>query len=134
MSAPKPETGPVRLRAVRILRAPPAAPAHPTVAGLRWRGFATAYGLTLANPPTILFFAGLFASLAPLLGLSQAGVFTFGVFAGSLLWWLALTGVLAVTASKLSPAVLRWINRASGLALIGLALYALSGVTLSAPS
>ncbi len=120
--------------ALRILRAPPAAPARGTTAPSRWRGFVTAYGLTLANPPTILFFAGLFASLAPLSRLSQAAVFAGGVFAGSLLWWVTLTGVLTVTAAKLSPAVLRWISRAAALALIGFALYALSGVTLSAPS
>ena len=120
--------------AVRILRAAPAAPAHRTVARSRWRGFTTAYGLTLANPPTILFFAGLFASLAPLSRLSQAAVFAGGVFAGSMLWWMVLTGVIAVTASKLSPSVLHWINRASALALTGFALYALSTLSQRAPS
>jgi len=32
-------------------------------------------------------------------------------FTGSLLWWLALTGIVASTAAKLAPNVLAWINR-----------------------
>ena len=115
--------------AVRILRARPEPAVRKKFAGPLWRGFASAYLLTLANPPTILFFAGLFASLAPLSRLSQATLFAGGVFTGSLLWWVVLTGVLAVTASKLSPSALRWINRASALALIGFALYALSSIS-----
>jgi len=43
----------------------------------------------------------------PLARLSQAVAFTLGVFAGSMLWWAVLTGVIAVTASKLSQPVLR---------------------------
>jgi len=49
-----------------------------------------------------------------------------------LLWWLALTGLVAGSAAKLAPNVLAWINRLSGLALIGFALYALSAVNLRA--
>ncbi len=119
--------------AVRILRArPPSAANEKTEASL-WRGFGAAYALTLANPPTILFFAGIFASLAPLSTFARATQFALGVFAGSMLWWLALTGLLAVTRAKLSPKVLTWINRLAGLALIGFAFYALSGITLNAP-
>jgi threonine/homoserine/homoserine lactone efflux protein len=48
------------------------------------------------------------------------------------LWWLALTGIVAGTAAKLAPNVLAWINRLSGLVLIGFAFYALSAVNLRA--
>ena len=77
--------------------------------------FASAYLLTLANPPTILFFAGLFASIAAWSTFEQAAVFALGIFTGSLLWWLALTGLVAGCAAKLAPNVLAWINRLSGL-------------------
>ena len=46
--------------------------------------------------------------------------------------WLTLTGIVAGTAAKLAPNVLAWINRLSGLVLIGFAVYALSGVNLRA--
>jgi threonine/homoserine/homoserine lactone efflux protein len=118
--------------AVRILRARPDPAVHKKFDGPLWRGFASAYLLTLANPPTILFFAGLFASIAALSTVEQAAVFALGIFTGSLLWWLALTGIVAGTAAKLAPNVLAWINRLSGLALIGFAFYALSAVNLRA--
>jgi threonine/homoserine/homoserine lactone efflux protein len=43
---------------------------------------------------------------------------------------LALTGIVAGTAAKLAPNVLAWINRLSGMVLIGFAIYALSAVNL----
>jgi len=45
---------------------------------------------------------------------------------------LTLTGIVAGTAAKLAPNVLAWINRLSGLALIGFAFYALSAINLRA--
>jgi len=62
----------------------------------------------------------------------QAVVFALGIFIGSLLWWLALTGIVAGSAAKLAPNALVWINRLSGLVLIGFAVYALSAVNLRA--
>ncbi len=118
--------------AVRILRARPEPAVRKKIDGPLWRGFASAYLLTLANPPTILFFAGIFASLAPLSTFAKATQFALGVFAGSMLWWLALTGLLAVTRARLAPPAMAWINRLSGLVLIGFAFYALSAVNLRA--
>lgn len=118
--------------ALRILRVRPEAVARNKFTGPYWRGFASAYLLTLANPPTILFFAGLFASITALSTVEQAAVFAFGIFTGSMLWWLALTSLIASTAAKLAPNVLAWINRLAAVTLIGFAGYALSGVTLRA--
>jgi threonine/homoserine/homoserine lactone efflux protein len=118
--------------AVRILRARPEPAERKKFAGPLWRGFASAYLLTLANPPTILFFAGLFASIAALSTFEQAAVCSLGIFTGSMLWWLALTSIVASSAAKLAPNVLAWINRLAGLTLIGFAVYALSAVNLRA--
>jgi len=115
--------------AARIILARPAAAPRTRAGNAAWRGFASAYLLTLANPPTILFFAGLFASIASPTAPAHAGVFAAGVFAGSLLWWIVLTAIVAVTASKLTPSVLRGINRLSGLALIGFAVHGLVRAT-----
>jgi threonine/homoserine/homoserine lactone efflux protein len=118
--------------ALRILRARPEAATSKKFNGPLWRGFASASLLTLANPPTILFFAGLFASVAALSNFEQAAVFALGIFIGSMLWWLALTSLVAGSAAKLAPHVLAWINRLAGVTLIGFAVYALGAVNLRA--
>jgi threonine/homoserine/homoserine lactone efflux protein len=110
----------------RIWRSDPVNPPSRSLARTAWQGFSKAYVLTLANPPTIVFFTGLFASLAPLSSTAEAAVFSLGVLAGSLFWWMALTAAVAATASKLSPPALAWINRGTGLAVAGLAVYTLA--------
>lgn len=104
------------------------APPRPDDAGKRKTGsgaraFLTAYGMTLTNPPTILFFAGIFASVSPVASTSRSLTFAAGVFAGSMLWWVILTSLVSKSAFLLRPPVLLWINRVSGAALVGFALY-----------
>jgi threonine/homoserine/homoserine lactone efflux protein len=83
--------------------------------------FASTFALTLTNPATILSFAAVFAGL----GLGGAGshvaaaVMIAGVFLGSAAWWLLLSGAVAWLRSRLGPAVLVWVNRLSGLVLLG---------------
>jgi threonine/homoserine/homoserine lactone efflux protein len=110
---------------LRIAFARPAAAARGEP-GPGWRAFGTAYGLTLSNPPTILSFAAIFASMNSLTPASGPMIFVAGVFAGSMLWWLILTALVAKSVRWLRPAVTDWINRASGAALIALALYGLA--------
>lgn len=90
--------------------------------------FASAYGLTLANPPTILFFAGVFASVATLSSGIQSVMFAAGVFAGSMLWWTLLTLFVSKSARGLTAGTMAWIGRVSGLVLIGFACYGLFSV------
>ncbi|MBI5612938.1 MAG: LysE family translocator [Gammaproteobacteria bacterium] len=90
--------------------------------------FASAYGLTLANPPTILFFAGVFASVATLSSGIQSVTFSAGVFAGSMLWWAVLTLFVTKSARALTAGAMAWIGRVSGLVLIGFACYGLFSV------
>lgn len=115
--------------AVRIALSKPTADSHKTVAGSGLRAFATAYGLTLANPPTILFFAGIFASVATLATVLQSVIFSAGVFAGSMMWWIVLTTLVTRTAARMNPPLMAWINRMSGLVLMGFAVYALATLT-----
>lgn len=111
---------------VRIAVSQPAADSRKSVAGFGLRAFATAYGLTLANPPTILFFAGIFASVASLATVLQSVIFSAGVFAGSMLWWIILTALVSKSAALMKPPVMAWINRLSGLVLTGFAAYGLA--------
>lgn len=84
--------------------------------------YATTVLLTLANPATIISFAAVFASV----GLSEtagsyakAASFVAAVFVGSALWWVVLSAAVSLVRTKLSPGAIRWINRGSGLVLVG---------------
>jgi len=95
-----------------------------TVTAAAWiPTFAQTFGLTLANPTTILSFAAVFGGL----GLAETGAggdaaaLVAGVFAGSLAWWAALGGALSAARARITPRALAWINRSSGAILIGFA-------------
>ncbi len=103
----------------RTFRQPPAIGAA-TPRGAHAGLFAQTFFLTLTNPATIVAFAAIFAGL----GLAangnpaRAGALVAGTFAGSLAWWLTLSGVLGAARTKTTPAVLTWINRGAGLLLV----------------
>jgi threonine/homoserine/homoserine lactone efflux protein len=90
--------------------------------------YVSTFVLTITNPITILAFAGVFAKL----GVSERPAFldlsvvVAGVFAGSLLWWLALSFGIAWLRRVAGTVRLAWINRISGaiLTLSGLGLIA----------
>lgn len=113
--------------AIRALRAGPAvavarAEERPGLAG----AFLSIYGLTMTNPTTILSFAGIFAGL----GLSgrgpvDAALLTIGVFLGSSLWWVVLSGVVGRLRGRITPRGLTWVNRASGAVLLGFGIVAI---------
>ena len=73
--------------------------------------------LTLTNPMTIISFAAIFAGLGLAEGSGNyisAGVLVLGVFAGSALWWLLLSGGFGLFREKFTAGGLRWLNRLSG--------------------
>lgn len=85
-------------------------------------GFTSTFFLTLLNPMTILSFAAIFAGLG--LGSAQgnyasAGFMVLGVFFGSALWWLTLSGTVGIVRSKFTPSALRWVNRIAGIIIAG---------------
>lgn len=98
------------------LRAAPATRAA-TAGGTTLAGaYLSALGLTLANPLTILSFAAIFAGLGAGAGsgYATAAWLVLGVFSGSALWWVILSSAVAALRGRMTPRVLRWINRASG--------------------
>ena len=108
---------------VKILVARPAAlDAQADRTSLR-QAFLSTFGLTLANPPTILAFAAIFAGL----GLGAAGNYagaalvTLGVFLGSLSWWIVLAAAAGRLRARLGPRLLRGINVVSGISILGFA-------------
>jgi len=113
---------------IRTLLTRPAQQAAPT----RGHGLAGAYAstflLTLTNPMTILSFAAIFAGLGLTGGAASAGALVAGVFLGSALWWLILSGGTALLRDKLSPIALQWVNRVSGVLIVVFGLAALASV------
>ena len=95
----------------------------------------SAYGstflLTLTNPLTILFFAGIFAGFGLVEaggGYSSAAITVLGVFLGSSCWWVLLSGVTSLLRDRISFSSLRWINRISGLIILGFSIAAFISV------
>lgn len=84
--------------------------------------------LTLTNPMTILSFAAIFAGLgiASASGTyATAAILVAGVFLGSALWWLLLSGIVSLLRSRINSRALRWVNRFSGVIISAFGLIAL---------
>jgi threonine/homoserine/homoserine lactone efflux protein len=96
------------------------------------RGLVSAYVstlfLTLTNPITILFFAAIFVSVAAsgvTLNAATAVLLVAGVFLGSAAWWLFLSMTISLARSWFTPPLMRWVNRLSGLVIVGFGIIAL---------
>jgi len=88
--------------------------------------FLSIYGLTMTNPMTILSFAGIFAGLGLAgQGGAEAALLTIGVFLGSSLWWILLTAIVGRVRDRVTPRVVRWINRISGASLLAFGVFAI---------
>jgi threonine/homoserine/homoserine lactone efflux protein len=93
--------------------------------------YASTFALTLTNPMTILSFVAIFAGLGLVHGTADyvsAGLMVLGVFCGSALWWLLLSGAVGVLRGRITSTGLRWMNRVSGLIVLGFGVLALMTV------
>jgi len=96
--------------------------------------YATTVFLTLTNPTTILSFVAVFAGLG--LGAADnnygsASLLVLGVFCGSALWWLLLTGGIELIRHRLKPGFLDRLNQLSGAIIIGFGVLALASLIFS---
>jgi len=93
--------------------------------------YISTFFLTITNPMTIIAFGAVFASLG-LAGTGgnylSAGILVMGVFAGSALWWLILSGGVTLFREKFDNDKLMWVNRISGSIIIIFGLFALLSV------
>ena len=105
-----------------LLAAPALQPsAEPPRAEKLLRYYFSTFALTLTNPITILAFVGIFAAFGFSGGevtLVRAALLVFGVWLGSLLWWLALSFGVGVLFRTFGRGYLSWINRGSGMLLV----------------
>ena len=91
--------------------------------------YTSTLALTLTNPATIFSFAALFAGLGIVQsGQSYAtsGVLVAGVFLGSALWWLFLSGTVSLFRSRLTATRMQWLNRISGTVILAFGVVALA--------
>lgn len=89
------------------------------------RAYLTTLALTLTNPATILSFAAVFAGLG--LGTQSSGydtalILVLGVFIGSACWWLLLSAGVSLARERVTPHILGWINRISGVVILAFGL------------
>jgi threonine/homoserine/homoserine lactone efflux protein len=115
-----------------LLRRPAEQPAAAPGSGLLGAYLST-FVLTLTNPITILSFVAIFAGM----GVASAGqdyrsaaVLVLGVFGGSALWWLLLSGGVGLLRARVNAAAMVWVNRLSGLVILGFGIAALVGLVL----
>jgi len=94
--------------------------------------YVSTFFLTLTNPMTILAFAAIFAGLGVGSGggnYASAGVLVSGVFLGSTLWWVILSSGVGLFRKRFSLQALRWVNRISGIIVLGFGLISLMVLT-----
>jgi threonine/homoserine/homoserine lactone efflux protein len=113
---------------LRTLLARPGDPATDAEGGSRAGAYFSTFVLTLTNPMTILSFAAIFAGA----GVAQAGgsygaaaAMVAGVFLGSAAWWLLLSTGVSLLRSRFDARAALWVNRVSGLIILGFGLAAL---------
>jgi len=113
---------------VKSFFARPAGSAATPNGGALAGAYASTFLLTLTNPMTILSFAAVFAGLGLGGGATNyagAALLVLGVFLGSALWWLCLSGGVGLFREKLNDDHFRWVNRISGTIIAGFGLLAL---------
>jgi threonine/homoserine/homoserine lactone efflux protein len=97
-----------------------------------WHACATSYVLTLANPITILSFIAIFAGLGLGTGNAdyiQAILLVIGITLGSALWWLLLSGGVAlILHHRITPNTMRTINWLSSIIILMFAWFSLKEV------
>ncbi len=87
--------------------------------------------LTLTNPLTIFAFAAIFAGVgAEAAAGNTLGALNvvLGVFLGSSAWWLILVTLTSLFRSRLTTTGLVWVNRVSGLLILGFGVVILYGL------
>ena len=99
---------------------------------------AGAYGstalLTLTNPATILSSLAIFAGLgigATRTSYDLAAILVLGIFIGSAIWWLILSGITGYFREKMRAGDLVWVNRGSGVIIVAFGLAAIGSLLIA---
>lgn len=93
--------------------------------------YISTFFLTITNPITILAFTGIFAGLGIVNNRPNylnATILVSGVFSGSLLWWVLLSGSISLFRNKINPLTLNLINKISAMVIGGFGVMALGSL------
>ena len=114
----------------KFLTAGPAPKAATASTGDLAKTVSTTFVLTMANPATILSFAAIFAGLglAANADARSLAIVVAGVFAGSMAWWIFLSGIVAGLRERLPAGFATWVGRVSGVLIIGFGLVSIGSV------
>jgi putative LysE/RhtB family amino acid efflux pump len=110
----------IGLRTIASSTSPPGAREHASVSAAS--DALSTFALTLLNPATILSFAAVVAAAGLVAKNSSLPLLVAGVFFGSVLWWLVLSGTMAILRRRLTPVSIRRIGDASGGLLVAFAV------------
>jgi len=113
---------------LRTIFTSPADQAARTESGSLIRAYSSTFFLTITNPITIISFAAIFAGLG--FGSNEnnyinATITVIAVFLGSASWWLLLSGGVSLFRERVTVGVMSWVNRISGLLILGFGLAAI---------
>ena len=93
------------------------------------RALLSTLGLTLANPPTVVAFAAIFAGLGLVTSdYSAASWVVLGVFLGSASWWIVLATGAGWLRGRIGPRLLRAVNVISGVSILGFAAWQFAAI------
>jgi len=115
---------------IKTFIAKPAQQATPSKGAGLAGAYVSTFFLTLTNPVTILAFMAIFAGvgIANAGGdYASAGMLVLGVFIGSGLWWLTLSGGVGLLKAKFTPQIMQWVNWGSGAVITVFGVLALLG-------
>ncbi len=93
------------------------------------KAFISGFGITLTNPITLFAILAVVATFGHMESDLDAYTIVLGIFCGSTLWWLLLSGGIALVRGHFTESRIIVINRVTATALAGLAIWAItSGV------
>jgi len=98
--------------------------------GIHLKGVAksmvSSFIITMTNPATIFGILAVIATFGSLHSRREASIIVGGIFIGSSLWWLLLSGGTALVRKHFTENTVIWINRVTAILLAPLALWALA--------
>ena len=118
---------------IKAFLSKPQSPVHSVANRNTISSYGTTFLLTLTNPMTILFFAGIFAGLGMVnesIQYTSAGLMVIGVFMGSGAWWLILSSATGILRNKINERKLAWVNKISGFVILAFGLGAVLSTVL----
>ena len=123
------------LGARAFLKGPAKAPANPSRGAARLADGLSAYGLTIANPLTILTFVAILGGVGlqnlAASALPAALALVLGVFLGTMIWMIFIAALASLARRRAGDRFLLWANRLGGTIILGFAAWLLVGLVVS---